>query len=110
MSEPPETFDSLWAYCTSNSRAIPRDWPKLYEMLGNKSQNTSGGWTPSSPLILAAWDVTMPIERQLRFKEHVEWAEQQHQLEEIGGYLRARRKTGDITSENSSANTRTTTL
>jgi hypothetical protein len=27
---------------------------------------------PSPPLILAAWHVTMPIEKQLRFKEHIQ--------------------------------------
>ena len=74
MSESPETYESVWAYCTANSRAIPRDWHKLYEMLANKRQKPSGGWTPSLPLILAAWDVTMPIEKQLRFKEHIQWA------------------------------------
>jgi hypothetical protein len=89
MSEATETFDSLWEYCTANKRAIPRDWNKLYKMLANKHQKPSGGWEPSLPLILAAWDVTMPIEKQLRFKEHIEWARDQGQLEQIGDYLRS---------------------
>ena len=89
MSEHTETMESLWDYCTANGRAIPRDWYKLYEMLVNKQQKPSGGWTPSLPLILAAWDVTMPIEKHLRFKEHIEWAHEQRQLDEIGGYLRS---------------------
>ena len=38
MSESPETFESLWAYCTANGRAIPRDWHKLYEILADKRQ------------------------------------------------------------------------
>jgi hypothetical protein len=29
----------------------------------------------------------MPIEKQLRFKEHLQWAQAQEQLEEIGAYL-----------------------
>lgn len=89
MSESPETFESLWAYCTANGRAIPRDWHKLYEILADKRQKPSGGWTPSLPLILAAWDVSTPIEKQLRFKEHVEWARDRNQLNEIGRYLRS---------------------
>ena len=89
MNESPETFDSLWAYCTANGRAIPRDWHKVYEMLANKCQKPSGGWIPSLPLILAAWDVTMPIEKQLRFKEHIQWASDQNQMAEIGSYLRS---------------------
>ena len=89
MSEPAETFDALWDYCSANGRVIPKDWHKLYEMLANKRQRPSGGWTPSLPLILAAWDVTMPIEKQLRFKEHVQWAWDNNQLDQIGGYLRS---------------------
>ena len=89
MSDTKETFDLLWAYCTANGRAIPRDWHKLYEMLANKRQKPSGGWTPPLPLILAAWDVTMPIEKQLRFKEHIQWASEQNQIGQIGGYLRS---------------------
>lgn len=89
MSDTSETFESLWDHCTANGRAIPRDWHKLYEMLSNKRQNPSGGWTPSLPLILAAWDVTMPIEKQLRFKEHIQWARDNNQLAEIASYLRS---------------------
>lgn len=86
---PPESFDSLWAYCTDNKRAIPRDWNRLYKKLANRRQKPSGGWEPSLPLILAAWHVTMPIEKHLRFKEHVEWARDQNQLDQIGKYLRS---------------------
>lgn len=89
MSTAAETFESLWDYCAGNGRAIPRDWHKLYEMLANKRQNPSGGWTPPLPLILAAWDVTMPMEKQLRFKEHIQWASENSQLAEIGSYLRS---------------------
>ena len=89
MSDPPEAFEPLWAYCTANGRAIPRDWQKLYGLLVNKRQNASGGWTPSLPQILAAWAVTTPIEKQLRFKEHIQWARENDQLNEIGGYLRS---------------------
>lgn len=48
-----------------------------------------GGWEPSLPLILAAWHVTMPIEKQLRFKEHIQWAKENGQIDEIGAYLRS---------------------
>jgi hypothetical protein len=37
-----------------NNMVIPKDWQKLYDMLKNKKQKLSGGWTPSLPLILAA--------------------------------------------------------
>jgi hypothetical protein len=66
MTKLPESFDSLWAYCSDNERVIPRDWQGLYEMLADKRQKPSGGWEPPLPLILAAWYETMPIEKQLR--------------------------------------------
>lgn len=89
MSDYTETFESLWAFCTANERVIPREWQKLYEMLAFKRQKPSGGWMPSLPLILAAWNVAMPAEKQLRFKEHIQWASYQNQLPEIGCYLRS---------------------
>jgi len=89
MSKNAETFDALWAHCSANGRVISRDWHRLYKMLANKRQKPSGGWMPSLPLILAAWDVTMPIEKHLRFKEHVQWACDNDQLDQIGGYLRS---------------------
>jgi hypothetical protein len=84
-----ESFETLWEFCTANGRVIPRDWNKLYELLANKRQEASGGWTPSLPLILAAWDCTMSIEKQLRFKEHIQWAQDNQQIAEIGLYLRS---------------------
>jgi len=89
MSAALETFESLWGYCTAAERVVPRDWRKLYDMLANKRRKPSGGWTPALPLILAAWEVTMPIEKQLRFKEHIEWARDNSQLDEIGRHLRS---------------------
>ena len=84
-----ETFETLWEYCSSNNRVIPKNWNKLYQMLVNKKQKSSGGWEPPLPLILAAWHETIPIQKQLRFREHIEWAFENQQIDEIGTYLRS---------------------
>lgn len=84
-----DSFDELWSFCTSNNRVIPKDWNKLYKKLANRRQLASGGWVPPLPLILAAWHETMPLEKHLRFKEHIEWARDQGQLAEIETYLRS---------------------
>lgn len=86
-----ETMDTLWEYCTMNERAIPCPmvWNELYEMLKGKHQNASGKWEPPLPLILGAWHHSMPIEKQLRFKEHLYWAEGKGQLDEVGAFLRS---------------------
>ena len=90
-SQNTETFDSLWAYCVENKRLVPAppEWADLHGMLANRQQKLSGGWEPSAPLILAAWHCTMPIEKQLRFKEHIQWAADHNQLEEVGALLRS---------------------
>ncbi len=86
-----ETFDSLWNYCTDNNRLVPMppQWNQVFDMLKNRQRKPTGGWEPSAPLILAAWHCSMPIEKQLRFKEHLEWAQRHGQLEEIGTFLRS---------------------
>jgi hypothetical protein len=84
-----ESFDSLWAFCRQDNRAIPKDWNRLWQMLKNKSQNPNGSWEPGLPLILGAWWDTSPLQKHLRFRQHIEWAEKQNQLNEIGAYLRS---------------------
>ena len=90
-SQNTETFDSLWAYCVENKRLVPAppEWADLHGMLANRQQKLSVGWEPSAPLILAAWHCTMPIEKHLRFKEHIQWAADHNQLEEVGAFLRS---------------------
>lgn len=86
-----EIFDDLISYCTSNNRLVPQppQWSQLFSLLKNTRQKPSGGWEPPLPLIAGAWHHSMPIEKQLRFKDHLAWAETQNQLEEIGRYLRS---------------------
>ena len=84
-----ETLESLGEYCSAKDRVIPKDWNKLWQMLRSRRQKTSGGWEPPLPLILAAWHETTPEEKQLRFKEHLQWAADHDQLIEIGLYLRS---------------------
>ena len=82
-------FESLWDYCTSNNRLVPmpQQWNELYKMLRNTHQKPSGGWEPPLPLILAAWQQSTPAEKQLRFKGHLKWADEQNQLELIEAFL-----------------------
>jgi len=86
-----ETFDTLWKYCTDNNRLcpMPMKWNDFFGMLKNTKQNSDGGWTPSLPLILAAWEHTAPLQKHLVFKEHIQWAYDNNQIEEIGIYLRS---------------------
>ena len=86
-----ESLKTLQDYCTSNNRLVPMppEWSHLHGMLKDQRRNPKGGWIPPAPLILAAWGCTMPIEKQLRFNEHLEWAAEKGQLEEVGRFLRS---------------------
>jgi len=42
---------------------MPLKWNDLFKMLKNTKQNSSGGWTPSLPLILAGWEHTVPLQK-----------------------------------------------
>jgi hypothetical protein len=87
MSEESSNFKSLWDYCTSENRLVPMpsEWNDLFNML----RKSSGGMLPPRPLILAAWHHTIPIEKALRFREHIKWAEEQQQLDEIEAFIHA---------------------
>lgn len=86
-----ETLESLWAFCTQDGRLVPMppQWAQLYERLRNTRQRPTGGREPALPLILAAWHHSSDREKRERLREHLEWAEQQGQLAEIGEFLRA---------------------
>lgn len=91
MSGAAESFESLWAFCTANHRLVPmpQQWAALYRLLKNTRRLPSGGSHPPIPLILGAWHHSMPLEKQLRFREHLEWAASQGQLAEVGAFLRS---------------------
>ena len=91
MSDSSDTFESLWAFCSSENRLVPmpEQWAEFFNMLKNSRQKATGGWEPPLPLILAAWHHSMPIEKQLRFEQHLQWANEQGQISEVGRYLRS---------------------
>jgi hypothetical protein len=81
--------DTLWDYCTASNRVapLPPQWNQLYSMLKHTRRKASGGWEPPLPLVLSAWHHSTPIDKQLRFHEHLRWAVEQGQLAEIGTFL-----------------------
>jgi len=91
MTELRETARALLDYCSSDARLVPNPtaWNALYKKLRNTKQKPSGGWKPTLPLILGAWNVTSDADKRRVFEEHIRWADGQGQLNEIGAFLRS---------------------
>ena len=87
-----DSVKNLVSYCRENERVcpLPKFWKQLWEMLPNRNR-IGFGWSPSLPLILAAWDT--PAERKMvRLVEHIEWAAKHGALETVSGFLRELRE------------------
>lgn len=84
---------NLYFFCKQNNRICPqlKYWNELWVKLKNKQQSAKG-WVPSVPLILAAWWETPPVFKQIRFLQHIYWAAENDQLQEICEFLQ---KLGD---------------
>lgn len=61
---------------------MPIRWNELYNILREKKPQD-----PPLPLILAAWWEVGALLKQLRFIEHLVYAEKQNQLDEISEFL-----------------------
>lgn len=46
------------------------------------------GWDSPLPLILGAWNYTSNLEKMLRLREHIEWAESHGCLPSVAAFLR----------------------
>jgi len=66
---------------------LPQPWNEVYRRLPEKTQR-GGSWTPSLPLILAAWWEATDSQKRERFRLHLEWAENHGVLPEIFEYLK----------------------
>jgi hypothetical protein len=79
-----ETFETLWEYCISNNRVcpMPMKWNNLFNLLKDNKRL-------SLPLILNGWEMSSPLEKNLRFKDHIKSAEDTNQIGEISKYLKS---------------------
>ncbi len=81
-------FTALLEYRQSQKRAcpMPPEWNQLWEMLPEKDR-VGAGWTPSPPLILAAWEEPAVL-KIMRLKEHFEWTNEHDALTAANSFLR----------------------
>lgn len=92
MNTDPETVDSLWAYCTANDRFAPVEWEALFNKLVSKHDGTASN-AMSHPVL--PWRLMNVVgtetkkQIQLNLREHIEWARDHGQLDELGRSLRS---------------------
>ena len=87
-----EKLNALLEYVKSERRICPnpQEWNTLWKMLPGKKR-VGSGWAPPLPLILGAWWLAAPSERQMRLMEHIHYAAEHGALAEVDDYLRALR-------------------
>lgn len=90
MTELSHQAQALLDYCKENGRFCPQPqpWNRLWEMLPDRNRKPSGGWNPPLPLILAAWWETTGLDKMLRLREHIEWADAHGVIDDVDAYLR----------------------
>ena len=72
QSPPAEvTLDDVMAEIRRNNRVCPRPfaWKKLYDFLPNKTAEL----TPV-PVTVEEWNMTPPLQKRARLRQHIEWA------------------------------------
>ena len=101
MATRTDHLESLVEYVTADGRVCPQpqDWNRLWEMLPHKRRD-GAGWSPSLPLILAAWWEASDAEKSARLKLHLEYAAENGALGAVDRFLRDLPASGWHTRQN----------
>jgi hypothetical protein len=78
---------TLMVIARRNNRVCPRppQWSQLYQLLGGERQAD----LLSPPVQSWLWPRLSGLQKRLRFREHVEWAERHGRLEQIARFMTA---------------------
>ena len=81
-------LEEIW---TCNNRVVPQPqkWNELYGRLKNTRRKPGGGFDPPLPLILAAWWESSDFDKRNRLRDHLRWAIEQNQVDEILIFLQS---------------------
>jgi len=87
---PSDKAVALQEYAKQKDRICPQPqaWNQLWRLLPDRVQKPSGGWSPSLPLILAAWYDSSVLEKARRLHDHIEWADERGAIDAVDDYLR----------------------
>lgn len=82
---PPVHADALMVVARRNNRVCPRPvrWAELYQLLeGDRYQDLQ-----PPPVERYVWTSLSQLQKRLRFREHVEWAERHGKLAEVARFM-----------------------
>jgi hypothetical protein len=82
------TLEQALEEAQKNDRVCPQSmkWNELYELLPDRARR-GNRWEPAPPLILAAWWDTPVVSKQLRLREHIDWASKHGCLDSIYEFM-----------------------
>lgn len=85
-----EKLNDLLEFVRAERRVCPQPmrWDALWKMLPDRKR-CSVGWNPPLPLILAAWWHASDAAKQERLEEHVRYAAEHGNLDEVDAFLRS---------------------
>lgn len=80
----PRTVESLMVTARRNNRVCPRPllWTQLYHLLEGSGYLD----LPHPPVEPWIWTKLSHLQKRLRFREHIEWAERHGKLEQVAGF------------------------
>jgi hypothetical protein len=85
-----EQAESLIDYASAEGRICPQPmaWDRLWRILLKQAGALPGVEKPPPPLILGAWHFATGLEKMIRLKQHIQWAEYHGIIEEVEAVLR----------------------
>ena len=81
------TLDQVMVLARRNNRAcpVPAQWAAFHRLLSR--HQPQGGVAPPAPVDGPGWAATSPMQKRLRLRDQLEWAERTGVLTEVGGFL-----------------------
>jgi hypothetical protein len=88
QSQRPINLEEVMVLARRQNRACPRpqQWMEFHSLLPSKVQNGKAVDAPL-PLIAGAWNVASPMQKRLRLRDQIEWAERAGALMAIYDFL-----------------------
>jgi hypothetical protein len=84
------SVDAVIEFASSDNRVCPQpqQWNELWEMLPERKR-VGASWSPSPPLILAAWWEASDAQKQERLVSHIRYAAEYGSLDRVHVFLRS---------------------